>query len=111
MLLRIIMQGMQPAGRQWIAQAAVHVLLLSALQISSAMQCSTGNVTVMNGKLVFPEVSQDDFNFSMIPESSSGMLDGWYALAESFVDAVRPGGLPYREFLLMHAEHFSTRCL
>ena len=98
MLLRITMQGMQP-GHQWIAQAAVQVLLLSALQVSSAMQCSTGNVIVVDGKLVFPEVSQKDFNFSMIPESSNGMLDGWYVIAESFVDAVRPGGLPYREFL------------
>ena len=89
-IIRTESPGMK-TGQHCIAS----VLLLSALQMSSAVQCPTGTVRVVNGELAFPKVSQ--VNFSMIPESSSGMLGGWYAMAGDFVDAVRPGGLPYCE--------------
>lgn len=68
-----------------------------ALAQSPPLQCSSydGSVRVVNGQLEFNPLSRD--NEYDIPDYNPGPLVGWYAMANGFNNAVRPGGLPYGE--------------
>lgn len=59
----------------------------------------SGNVTVDgNGNLVFPPLPEGGTDFTYEYDPAIG---GWYDLANGFVDMVRPGGLPYGEFIVV----------
>lgn len=72
----------------------VLVVISSSFSWGQQLQCQTETVTVFrNGTADFgslPAGAQD-----IVPVHDPGPIGGWYDLAGKFVDAVRPGNLPY----------------
>ena len=76
---------------------AVVLLVYMQLHVSFAVECKAGRVMVpAAGSLVFPDVPRN-ITYEEISDYDGGPLSGWYSMAGGFVDAVRPGGLPYCE--------------
>ena len=80
------------------------VFLLVVLSLSSLgcgqLQCRNDLLAVTDGSIDFdplPAGQSDE-----IPAYNPGAVGGWYDLAGRFVDAVRPGSLPYGKFYYWH---------
>lgn len=78
--------------------AVVTLLSFTALPTFGQLnlQCPSHLLTIApNGSINFAPLSEGSglVDASYVP----GIAAGWYALANGFVDTVRPGGLPYGE--------------
>ena len=83
-------------SRSVLILGVIGLLSLTALPTSGQIeqQCPTELLTISsNGTITFSPLS----NGSGPVDASydPGAAGGWYALANGFIDAVRPGGLPF----------------
>lgn len=75
----------------------IGLLSLTALPTSGQieLQCPNELLTISNGTITFSPISEG--SGPVDASYDPGAAGGWYALANGFVDAVRPGSLPFGE--------------
>ena len=87
--------GAGPSVYKRLLFLLLHVFVLSCC---SGQQCPRQGLTTFsgNGSVTFTPLPPGSDNIN--PTYDPGPVGGWFNLARGFVDAARPGGLPYSKY-------------